>query len=156
MGNLSKKLKKKKKLDRYCTGQLFQCLWTAQENILHSSPLKSDWVPQPRLDLPGCLTHGLAAAVTASPLSHCSLFPAREPSKAEEPTSSIPVTSCRLFSNIDPREKGEMIQNILEDKHHRWVIRSICCLSLATKTWIPSFLWNNQHGAPYPKERKVG
>lgn len=95
-------------------------MWISQENIRLSSILQSGCVTQPGPDLPASLTHGLAAAATAS--HHSSLQPvstaAREPSKGENRISSISVTRCRFFSNPDPREQGEMIQNILEEQHH--------------------------------------
>lgn len=128
----------------------------------HAKLTSPTWLPysSPGPDLPGSLTHRLAASATAS--HHNSLQPvstaAREPSKGENHTSSISVTSCRFFfPNMDPREKARWSRaywrrNIIAG----WVIRSICCLSLATKTWIPSFLRNNQHGALYPKKLKVG
>lgn len=137
--------------------QLFQHAWISQENITLSSTLQSGCVTQPGPDLPGSLTHSLAAAATAS--HHSSLQPvstaAREPSKGENHTSSISVTRCRFFPTRTPESKGRWSRtywksNIIAG----WVIRSICCLSLATTTWIPSFLRNNQYGGLYPKKVK--
>lgn len=98
---------------------MFQCLWTSQEDVMQSLSLKSDCCSaqtrppricdsQPRWSVD---------SITSQPPQPVSTA-AREPSKEENPTSNISITSCRLFSNMDPREKEEMIQNILQEKHH--------------------------------------
>lgn len=113
-----------------------------QENITLSSTLPSGCVTQPGPDLPGSLTH----AATAS--HHSSLQPvsmaAREPSKGENHTSSISVTRCRFFSNPDPREQGEMIQNILEEKHHCSMGHSVYLLFVSGNNDLNSFIPEEQ------------
>lgn len=126
--------------------QLFQRAWISQENITLSSTLVSGCVTQPGPDLPGSLTHGLAAAATAS--HHSSLQPvstaAREPSKGENRTSSISVTRCRFFSDPDPREQEEMIQNILEEKHHCRMGHSVYLLFVSGNNGLNSFIPEEQ------------
>lgn len=126
--------------------QLFQREWISQENITLSSAPPSGCVTQPGPDLPGSLTHGLAAAATAS--HHSSLQPvstaAREPSKGENRTSSISVTRCRFFSDPDPREQEEMIQNILEEKHHCRMGHSVYLLFVSGNNGLNSFIPEEQ------------
>lgn len=128
---------------RFPVCQLFQRVWISQENITLSSTLQSGCVTQSGPDLPGSMTHGLATASHHSSLQPVSTA-AREPSKGENRISSISVTRCRFFSSPDPREQGEMIQNILEEKHHCRMGHSVYLLFVSGNNDLNSFIPEEQ------------
>lgn len=106
-----------------------------------NSPLKSDCFSAqtrpPRISdsQPRCSGDSITSQLP-QPVS----MAARKPSKEKNSTSSTSITSCRLFSNMDPKEKGEIIQNILEDKHHHRMGHSVYLLFVPGNKNLNSFI----------------